>query len=170
MGRWIGWRAGLASPSSPPLRRALRAALIAVALLAAGCRGLDDPGRDLGVFFPRHGHDNSDSGMLALMEGRLEVRGGCLWVVPTRGDRMLPIWPPRFGLRVTEERLTILDASGGVVARESDLVLLVGGQVDEQHAYELSARQAPAACRSKNNYWMTREVRGLGPAQPTASP
>ena len=161
----------MASLSSPRLRqRALRAALIAVALLAAGCRGLDEPGRDLGVFFPRHGHDISGSGMLAPMEGRLEARSGCLWVVPTRGDRMLPIWPPRFGLRVTEERLTIINASGAVVAREGDRVLLVGGQVDEQHAFELSARQTPEACRSKNNYWMAREVRRLGPAQPTASP
>lgn len=83
--------------------------------------------------------------MLAPMEGRLEARSGCLWVVPTRGDRMLPIWPPRFGLRLTEERLTILDASGAVMAREGDFVLLVGGQIDDEHAYELSARQAPTA-------------------------
>jgi hypothetical protein len=159
----------LASPSSPPLRqRALRAALLAAALLAAGCRGFGDPGQDFGVFFPRHG--NSGPGPGALLEGRLETRGGCIWIVGSGGDRVLPIWPPRFGLRVTEGRLTILDASGGVVAREGDLVRSTGGEtVTEQNAYELIGREPPESCRAKI-YWTTGDIRSLGPARPTASP
>lgn len=119
------------------------------------CRGLDDPGASVGVFFPRHGQSGPHA--LALLEGRLEVQEGCLLVVHANAVKYLPIWPGGFGLRRAPGALQITDAAGRVVAAEGEMVRLVGGEYPAEFASRVMGREAPSACRGYGS-WLVGQV------------
>jgi hypothetical protein len=127
--------------------------LVAVFVLSA-CRGLDDPGAAVGVFFPRHGLSGPHT--LAPLEGRLEVKDGCLWLVRPDGMRFLPIWPGRYGVRRSDGSLHVTDSAGRVVASEGGTVILVGGQYATDDARRVMGREEPPACRA--DFWLVGQV------------
>ena len=142
-------------PSSQNCRLVtLRVVICLVALLLSACRGLDDPGASVGIFFPRHGLRGPYT--LAALEGRLEVRDGCLWLVQSDGIRYLPIWPGGYGMRGTVGALRVSDSAGQVVAAEGQTVTLVGGQYSAADARRVMGRDEPGACRG--GFWLVGSV------------
>jgi hypothetical protein len=135
----------------------LRALALVVVLVLASCRGLDDPGAGLGVFFPRYG--SMGPTLLALSEGRLEAKGGCLWLVSIVGTKMLPIWPGGYGLRGSVGSLQVTDSAGVVVAAEGQSVRVVGGEYPVADARRLMGREEPAACGG-NGFWLVGSITG----------
>ena len=132
----------------------VRALVCLIVLLLTACRGLDDPGASVGIFFPRHGLSGPYT--LAQLEGRLEVKDGCLWLVQPDGMRYLPIWPGRYGLRGTVGALRVSDSAGQVVAAEGQTVTLAGGQYSAADARRVMGRDEPAACRG--GFWLVGSV------------
>jgi hypothetical protein len=135
------------------------------ALVLPACRGLDDPGASIGVFFPRYGSMGPVPG--ALSEGRLEVKDGCLWLVRTVGTRILPIWPGGYGVRGTVGSLEVTDSSGRVVATEGQSVRMGGGEYPVADARRLMGREEPAACGGRG-FWLVGAV--TAPAGRSATP
>jgi len=129
-------------------------ALIAVLVLPT-CRGLDDPGASVGVFFPRYGSMGSTP--LALTEGRLEVKDGCLWLVHIVGTKILPIWPGGYGLRGSVGSLQVTDSAGVVVAAEGQRVRVGGGEYPVADARRLMGREEPAAC-GESGFWLVGAI------------
>jgi hypothetical protein len=143
--------------------RAARTTILVLALFVSGCRGLDDPGASVGVFFPRHGL--SGPHLLAPLKGLLEINNGCLWVVEPGGTKRMPIWPPRFGLRRPVAALQVVDSAGLVVAAEGEMVTLVGGEYPTDAARALMGRDEPSACRGYG-FWV---VGAVGQSRPGGS-
>ena len=129
-------------------------AQLAVLALPA-CRGLDDPGAGLGVFFPRYGSMGPTPG--ALIEGRLEVKDGCLWLVRIVGTKILPIWPGGYGLRGSVGSLQVTDSAGVVVAAEGRSVRAGGGEYSVADARRLMGREEPAACGG-SGFWLVGAI------------
>jgi hypothetical protein len=133
----------------------IRALVLLIALALPACRGLDDPGASIGVFFPRYGSMGPTP--LALSEGRLQVKDGCLWLVHTVGTRILPIWPGGYGVRGTVGSLQVTDSAGHVVATEGLSVRMVGGEYPVADARRLMGREEPAACGG-SGFWLVGAV------------
>ena len=129
-------------------------ALIAVLVLPT-CRGFDDPGASVGVFFPRYGSMGATP--LALSEGRLEVKDGCLWLVRIVGTKILPIWPGGYGLRGSVGSLKVTDSAGVVVAAEGQRVRVGGGEYPVADARRLMGREEPAACGG-SGFWLVGAI------------
>jgi hypothetical protein len=126
-----------------------------IALVLPACRGLDDPGASIGVFFPRYGSMGPTPG--ALSEGRLEARDGCLWLVRTVGTTILPIWPGGYSVRGAVGSLQVTDAAGHVVATEGQSVRMGGGEYPVADARRLMGREEPAACGG-SGFWLVGAV------------
>lgn len=94
---------------------------------------------------------------LALTEGRLEVKDGCLWLVKTAGPKVLPIWPGGYGLRGSVGSLQVTDSAGHVVAVEGQYVRLGGGEYPVADARRLMGRDEPAAC-ADNGFWLVGAI------------
>jgi hypothetical protein len=133
----------------------VRVVICLVALLLAACRGLDDPGGRVGVFFPRYGSMGPTP--LAVTDGRLEVKDGCVWLVRTVGTKIVPIWPAGYGLRGTVGALQVTDSSGRVVAAEGQSVRVVGGEYAVADARRLMGQEEPAACGG-SGFWLVGSV------------
>jgi hypothetical protein len=132
----------------------VRALVFLIVLVLPACRGLDDPGAAVGVFYPRHFLSGPHT--LAPLEGRLEVKDGCLWVVKPDGMRFLPIWPGGYGLRRADGRLQVTDSAGRVVGAEGETLTLVGGQYPTNDARKIMGREEPRACRA--GFWLVGSV------------
>jgi hypothetical protein len=132
-----------------------RVLAVVLAFALSACRGLDDPGAGVGVFFPRYG--NMGPTPLALSEGRLEVNDGCLWLVRTVGTKILPIWPGGYGLRGSVGSLQVTDAAGHVVAAEGQNVRMGGGEYARADARRLMGREEQAACGG-NGFWLVGSI------------
>jgi hypothetical protein len=130
-------------PSRTIALTALGAIVVACGLVPPG-----DPGARYGVFFPQHERDFTPA---ALVQGRLEVRDGCLWIAG-EGPPEVAIWPRNYQLRMTDNRLEIIDERGRVLARDGDMVRANGATLTEQRAKEVSGRVAPASCRANDRY------------------
>jgi hypothetical protein len=130
----------------------------------AGCRGLGDPGASVGIFFPRHGLIGPYT--LAPIEGQLETKDGCLWLVQPGGMRVLPIWPGGYGLRGAVGSLQVTDSAGHVVAAEGQTVTLVGGQYSAAQARQVMGRDEPTACRA--GFWLVGAI--TAPAERSSTP
>ena len=133
----------------------LRALALVVVLALPSCRGLDDPGAGVGVFFPRYGSMGPTPG--ALSEGRLEVTDGCLWLVRIVGTKILPIWPGGYGLRGSVGSLKVTNSAGVVVAAEGQSVRVGGGEYPVADARRLMGRVEPAACGG-SGFWLVGEI------------
>jgi hypothetical protein len=105
-----------------------------------------------GIAFPRQkpteGYRES---MMALASGRLVLEQGCLRLE----GGSLPVWPPKFTLRVEGEQVLVLDGGGGVAARVGEEVCMGGGQSGISDEWVL--QQIPAACRG--DYWIVGSAR-----------
>lgn len=127
--------------------------LLAVAVTVIGCDlGLlreTDPGARYGLFFPQH-HDSFVP--LALVEGSLEARDGCIWIVLADKPRVV-VWPAEYRPRMTtEQRLEIVDDRGQVVASAGNIVRGNGAELTEQGARQVSGKVAPSSCRANDSY------------------
>lgn len=133
----------------------VRRLLLVLLLVLPACRGLDDPGARVGVFFPRYGSMGPTP--LALTEGRLEVKDGCLWLVDTAGSKVLPIWPGGYGIRGSVGSLQVTDPAGQVVATEGQVVRMGGGEYAVADARRLMGREEPTACGG-SGFWLVGSV------------
>ena len=133
----------------------VRVVICLVALLLSACRGLDDPGGRVGVFFPRYGSMGATP--LAVTDGRLEVKSGCLWLVRTVGTKVVPIWPGGYGLRGTVGSLQVTDSDGRVVAAEGQSVRLAGGEYPLAAARQLMGQEEPAGCGG-SGFWLVGAI------------
>ncbi len=141
-----------------------RILVLVLALVLSACRGLDDPGASVGIFFPRHGLSGPHT--LAPLAGRLEVNDGCLWLVDAGGTKRLPIWPGGFGLRRPAAALQVTDSAGRVVASEGETVTVVGGEYPADAARRLMGRDEPRACRGYGFWVVGATTPGAGPSSP----
>jgi hypothetical protein len=136
------------------------------ALLAGGCK--QDDSAVNGVFFPHHSVRGPTP--MAVLDGRLEVAGGCIWIVAQDGRRLLPIWPPGSHVRIVAERLELTDDAGRVLAADGDRVAIVGGEtVTADNARGFMGRVEPTACRP-DAFWLVGTLRSEGRASPAPSP
>ena len=94
---------------------------------------------------------------LAVTDGRLEVKDGCLWLVRTIGTRILPIWPGGYGLRGTVGSLKVTDSAGRVIAGEEQTVRMGGGEYAVADARRLMGQEEPAACGG-SGFWLVGSV------------
>jgi len=84
--------------------------------------------------------------MLAELIGTLRLEGACLYVDALHsGERVLPIWPPEFTLRMEGDQVLVVDGEGQVVARAGEEVYMGGGHVPVRDEWVLG--QIPEACR-----------------------
>jgi len=143
----------------------LRMLFVVLLLATAACRGLDDPGASAGVFFPRYGSMGPTPA--ALLEGRLEINDGCLWLVKAGGARILPIWPGGYGLRAGVNPLEVIDAAGRVVAADGETLRVQGGEVMVADARRLMGREEPSACGG-NGFWVVGPI--TVPAERSSTP
>jgi hypothetical protein len=133
----------------------VRGLLLVFLLVLPACRGLDDPGASIGVFFPRYGPIGPTP--LALTEGWLELKDGCLWLVKAAGSKVLPIWPGSYGLRGGVGSLQVTDSAGHVVAVEGQYLRLGGGEYPVADARHLMGRDEPTACGG-NGFWLVAPI------------
>jgi hypothetical protein len=100
----------------------MRIRLLPAILLLASC---DAP--DAGVFWPVH--EAAGAQQAGLLEGRLTVSRGCVYLVADHGERWLAIWPDRLHPeRVGDGPLRIVDERGIVVATEGERLAAGGGE------------------------------------------
>jgi hypothetical protein len=133
----------------------VRVLICLLALLLSACRGLDDPGGRVGVFFPRYGSMGATP--LAVTDGRIEVKSGCLWLVRTVGTKIVPIWPGGYGLRGTVGALHVTDSGGRVVAAEGQSVRVGGGEYAVADARRLMGQEEPTACGG-GGFWLVGAI------------
>jgi len=100
-----------------------------------------------GIAFPRQKPvEGIRVSMLAELIGTLQLEGECLYVHTLHGgERVLPIWPPEFTLRVEDEQVLVIDGEGQVAARAGEEVYMGGGYVPVSDEWVLG--QIPQACR-----------------------
>ena len=139
--------------------RALVVVIVLIVSVLPACRGLDDPGASVGIFFPRYGLMGSTP--LALFEGRLQAKDGCLWLVRTVGTKILPIWPGGYGARGTVGSLQVTDSGGQVVATEGQSLRVSGGEYPAADARKIMGREEPAACGG-SGFWLVGAVIAAG--------
>jgi hypothetical protein len=140
--------------------------LVIVAL--SGCSSLSESGVP-GLFFPRHSVRGGPM-LGALIEGRLEVKDGCIWIVAQAGTRYLAIWPPGSNVRSVAGRIEITDGAGQVIAAEGETVKGSGGEtVTRENARSVMGQTEPAGCRTEKFWVVAQLARGV-PASATPSP
>ena len=100
-----------------------------------------------GIAFPRQEPvEGMRASMAAELVGTLRLEGECLYVDALLGsERVLPIWPPEFTLRVEDDQVLVIDGEGQVVARAGEEVYMGGGHVPVRDEWVLG--QIPQACR-----------------------
>jgi hypothetical protein len=100
-----------------------------------------------GIAFPRQKPvEGFRTSMLAQLIGTLQLEGECLYVDSLQGgERVLPIWPPEFTLRLEGEQLLVIDGQGQVAARVGEEVYMGGGHVPVTDEWVL--QQIPSACQ-----------------------
>ena len=139
-----------------------------VVLLAVllSCGRLVESEAPAGIFLPTHSIRGST--LLALGEGRLEVKDGCIWIVTTAGTRLLPIWPPGTRARLVAGRIEVIDSAGKGLVREGDNLRSVGGEtVTSDNAHLAMRTVEPPMCRP-DAFWLVGQVSSAGRA--SASP
>ena len=101
-----------------------------------------------GIAFPRQKPvEGYRMCMTALMIGTLQQEGECLFIQSIwQGNKLLPIWPPEYSLRVEGDQVLVLDAKGEVAVRVGDEVYMGGGGGTPE-AWTL--QQIPPACRGE---------------------
>ncbi len=110
---------------------------------------------DAGIIFPRVGHQRGPIvSMAALLEGRLELQGECLRVVPTREpEGFVVVWPPGFEAQSQEGQVVVVNGGGSVIARVGDDVALGGGQPP--------SKVFPEESRCPGEIWHAMKVRSI---------
>jgi len=96
--------------------------------------------------------------MLALLQGKLVIREGCLRV--TGGDEDaggLVIWQPDYFLNDNDGIVEVLDREGEVVARVGEKVRMGGGEVPLTAELQRQLRE-PLPSQCEGPYWLMGEV------------
>jgi len=138
---------------------ALRAGIVAAAaltILVSCLRGASDPGRPLGIFFPRH----SGSGQFptALLRGELRLEEGCLWI-HTERIRYLAVWPrdavPR---RRADGTILVEGREGKLFAEQGGTLSVAGGEIIGLRQFaDVAGEEPPSGCRS-GSFWYVAEI------------
>ena len=98
--------------------------------VSAGVSQYSSADPDAGIFFPTLGHQRGAIvSMLALLEGRLELQGECLLVVPAWGPQgFVIVWPPGFRVAKRDGEMAVVNGGGSLITRVGDEVAVGGGQ------------------------------------------
>ena len=94
-----------------------------VSLVSAG----DETASGVTVRLPVSGWAPGSGGGTALLEGVLEVDSDQCVYVETGGDRAWPVWPAGYRATLDDDRLSLEDADGKVVAVDGNHVRVSGG-------------------------------------------
>ena len=145
----------------------LRAMYFAAVVTTLACGQSVDSGVT-GVFFPRHSVRGPTPA--ALIEGRLDVKDGCLWIVDASGTRYLAIWPSGWRVTSVGGRIHVVNAEGRLIVADGDSVAGGGGEtVTADNAHRLMGQTEPAACRT-NSFWLVGQLGPGSPASPAPIP
>jgi hypothetical protein len=120
------------------------------------------PDATAGVFFPVL--QPASAIPLALLQGRIVSRGGCLWIQPAEGRELcLALWPPGSRLDKTTGRVTTRDASGAeLVIAVGDRLRVGGGETkDLDHVVTITGQKPPLACQTGEAYWSAYQITRL---------
>lgn len=136
-----------------------------------------DPVRDLGVYRPEfRGPPDATTAIFfpvlrpasaipaALLQGRVVLRGGCLWIQPAEGRELyLALWPPGSRLDPATGVITTLDASGAqVTIAVGDRLRAGGGETkDVNFVVDLTGQKPPPACQTGEGYWRMYQITRL---------
>ena len=103
----------------------MRARLMVVAVVVlAGCANETSVSDQAGVSFPVH--QASGPQPLALLDGTLDVREGCVYIRAENGERFVGLWPRAYHPERVEDEVRIVDELGEVLAVEGGPIR-VGG-------------------------------------------
>ena len=94
--------------------------VLALSTAVSACAG--------GAGFTAYRYAGIDLG--AGVDGRLERNGGCIVVVSTQNERVVPIWP--IGTKVTPDSVRLPQANGGEALALGSSVTLTGGYTDDR--------------------------------------
>ena len=158
------------------MRTLLSVATLLVACVLVGC-GADQPSASASTreasgpplittdlpdpveaaFFPQHstavGADYE-----GVIEGRLVLANGCLWIeaFPT-GEHGLIVWPSNMILGKINDLPVVLGPDHELLVEEGSVVRLGGRSVDIETAQELAGREFPGAC-ADGAFWVATTV------------
>jgi hypothetical protein len=112
------------------------------------------------IFFPVLA--SADAIPPALMQGRLLLRSGCLWMQPAEGRELyLALWPAGSRLEAAGSSVVVGDPSG---ARFSvgDRLRATGGETkDVEHVITLTGQKPPPVCQVGEGYWRMYQITRL---------
>lgn len=102
----------------------------------------------------------ADTTPLAVIEGRVELRGKCLWFVTDQGT-YLALWPPGARLQGEAAAIAIHDAAGRRLATLGTRIRAVGGELpDPRSVMEVTGQEPPQECRVGRS-WRAYEVTAI---------
>jgi hypothetical protein len=134
---------------------------IAGLFVAAACAGSPSapptpPSAVEGVLFPRH--LLTEEGPAALLEARLVLDSGCLWLQPEGQERNLAVWPSAYELaRSDAGDLLVLDGGRRVAASVGQAVRAGGGEYKDLAFIErIVLEPLPAQCAGP--VWLVTEL------------
>jgi hypothetical protein len=136
-------------------RRMLGPLAIAFAAVLAGCASDPTPTPALSAYFPRHASPLG-TGHLALLEGPVVFKAGCIWVQSDPGDDFLILWPSNTTLGMINKLPAVLGPDRELLAETGDVVRLGGNTVDNETAQELVGKM-PKACAGEA-FWVVSTV------------
>lgn len=112
------------------LRRTIVGLAGLTSLVVAGC-GNGPRASDPGLFFPTTDAEQGGASMLALFQGPLVERDGCV-LIGRPGEYSLPVWWKGFTAVPDDQgRVIVRDADGAVVAVEGETFEMGGGYTAE---------------------------------------
>lgn len=132
--------------------------------------------RDLGMYRPQFvGPPDATTGIffpvlqpataipVAILQGRVVSRGGCLWIQPAEGRELyLALWPPGSRLEQVGSGVAVVDASGAQVVTVGDRLRSVGGETkDVNDVIRFTGQKPPLACQVGEAYWRAYQVTRL---------
>lgn len=107
------------------------------------------------IYFPQF--PSSGTGMVALLEGTLEVSGRCLFIRSQSGELRLPVWSSEFTLEA-DQPLTVVHVPSGIRTTVGERIALGGGELALALA-ETYVGQIPADCQTEWYFVATSAVR-----------
>lgn len=136
-----------------------------VSAIVAGCMNIEPSNTQAQneVHFLRQ-KDTNGPQMLALMEGKLALTGGCLRIEENYGEESYAaIWPFEFSFEVQNGDVEILNGEGQVVAQVGDQIRVSGGEIPSL-SKETFDENFIGAFQCSGRYWIVNsDVEAITP-------
>tara|TARA_B100000315_G_scaffold189898_1_gene179826 strand:+ start:1802 stop:3532 length:1731 start_codon:yes stop_codon:yes gene_type:complete len=112
-----------------------------------------------GVFFIRQDESIAPrETMAALLVGRLVAADGCMRVIADDGSTSyLPVWPPRFEMRIEAGSVDLTDSAGNVVAQVGDTIRIDGGEIGATESLDANLQRKLTETHCQGPYWVVGE-------------